>query len=169
MHFGDKESLIAAAAQCDKCLGWLEHCKAECCHVFTFYRTPRSDVRFLGDEVRMHLPLTPDLRKYYELHGARIEEGEIVVVPRAACEVSPTRLVVHMRCRELGSDMLCRIHDRGQPRCCRDFTFETAKDNRWVITPRCLYAYKLEALDASRNEPAWDMWGGAAGGRAAGQ
>jgi hypothetical protein len=70
-------------------------------------------------------------------------EDEIIIVPKSACEVTPTRLTVHMKCRELSDDYLCSIHEHGQPEGCRDFTAETALDDDWVLTPACLYAYKV--------------------------
>jgi hypothetical protein len=140
---GPNESLAEAASTCDDCLCWVEHCHAECCHVFTFRLTPRSDVVYLDDVVRIHAPVTEDLRLYYELHGARVED-EIIIVPKSACEVTPTRLTVHMTCRELGDDYLCSVHEDGQPVCCRDFTAETALHDDWVLMPTCLYAYKAK-------------------------
>lgn len=145
MHPADDEMLVEAAAQCEDCVGWVEFCQAECCHVFTFALTPRSDVVYLEDVVRIHTPLTQDTARYYELHGATVEEGEIVVVPRACCEVSASRLVVRMSCRELRDDCLCGIHDDDQPDCCRGFTLETVSDEGWLVTPRCLFLHKSSA------------------------
>ena len=152
MQIGDESPLAEAAAHCDDCLCWLENCEAECCHFFTFALTPRSDVVYLADEVRIHAPLTPDTKRYYELHGARVE-GEIVVVPRASCERSATRLVVNMRCKELQEDFLCALHDGAQPDCCADFTLETASTQGWVVTPRCLFAYKKRVLPRPTDDP----------------
>jgi hypothetical protein len=145
MPLGDKESLVEAAVHCDDCVGWLEHCKAECCQVFTFSLTPRSDVVYAEDTVRIHAPVTPDGQRYYELHGAHVD-GDFITVPRSACAVFTTRLVVTMPCRVLRDDLLCSLHDEGQPDCCADFTWETASQDDWVVTPRCLFAYKQEAL-----------------------
>jgi hypothetical protein len=78
------EALIASARECNDCVCWLDNCEAECCRVFTFYLTLRSDVSFGRDEVRLHTVMTPDMKRYYELHGAKVE-GDWVVVPRNAC------------------------------------------------------------------------------------
>jgi hypothetical protein len=149
MQHDDEDSLVEAARKCDDCLGWLEHCEAECCSVFTFYLTPRSDVVYLEDTVRIHAPMTPDLERYYALHGASVEEGEILVVRRANCEVSTTRLVVTMRCTELRDDFLCALHDGRQPESCAEFTRETASSDDWIVTPRCLLAYKAKVVSGS--------------------
>ena len=149
MEARDDESLMHAAAQCNDCVGWVDYCSAECCHVFTFFLTPRSDVVCVDDLVRIHTPLTRDAARYYELHGAEIEEGEYVVVPREHCQFSPTRLVVNMTCRELRDDFMCALHDGRQPDSCKDFTLETSSDSDWVVTPRCLFAYKARLPKAS--------------------
>lgn len=147
MPLSAEELLIEAATHCDDCLCWLEHCKAECCRVFTFSLTPRSDVVYSDDVVRIHAPVSADALKYYELHGAKVE-GDFIAVPRDACQVLPTQLVVRMRCRALQEDLLCELHGPGQPDCCRDFTWETASEDEWVVTPECLFAYKKKPLPA---------------------
>jgi hypothetical protein len=143
----NEAGLLAEAVECDNCLCWLEHCEAECCRVFTFYLTLRSDVAFGKDEVRLHTVMTPDLKRYYELHGARVE-GDWVVVPREACKTTLDRLEVYMTCRELRADNLCGLHKKGKPRACAELTLETAESGDYGITPRCLYGYKLEARSA---------------------
>lgn len=140
----EEASLVAAAMSCDDCLCWLEHCHSECCHVFTFSITPRSDVDYLEDVVRIHVPMTPDAKYYYELHGAQVE-GEFVIVPTSACEVSADRLVVKLTCGALGDEGLCELHDGRQPEACSGFTWETVSQGDWIVTPRCLFAYKLKA------------------------
>jgi hypothetical protein len=145
MPLSGGELMVEAAAHCADCLGWLEHCEAECCRVFAFLLTPRSDVVYAADTVRIHAPVTPDGQRYYELHGARVD-GDFITVPRSACAVSATRLVVTMSCRALRDDLLCSLHDvGGQPDYCADFTWETASQDGWVVTPKCLFAYKQEA------------------------
>jgi len=139
-----ESDLIAAARECDECVCWLEHCEAECCRVFTFHLTLRSDVAFGKDEVRLHTVMTPDMKRYYELHGAKVE-GDWVIVPRNACRTTLDRLDVYLTCRELRDDNLCGLHKRGKPRACADLTLETADSGEWSITPRCLYVYKLKA------------------------
>ena len=150
--------LLAAARRCDDCLCWLEQCEAECCRVFTFYLTLRSDIAFGPDTVRVHTVMTPDMKRYYELHGA-VVDGDYVTVPREACRTTLDLLEVFMTCRELREDGLCGLHRRGKPKACTDFTLETAGSREFGATPRCLYTYKLrlqsepgsqEPRDASR-------------------
>jgi hypothetical protein len=132
---------MRAAEHCNDCLGWLEHCHAECCTVFTFSVTPVSDVRYEGDEVVVRVPMTEDLRRYYELHGALVD-GELVAVARASCAKSPGRLAVHARCHALTEDHLCSLHANGKPECCSGFTAQTAHREYWVVPSSCLFAYK---------------------------
>ena len=153
MSFDDEQLLAEAATHCDSCMDWIEYCKAECCRGFAFELTPRSAVVYLEDTVRIRAPISPDLKRYYELHGAQILEGEIVVVPRANCQVSPTRLFIKMRCSGLQDNLLCALHEEGQPDCCKDFTLETVSDGDWIIPSRCLFKYKLKTLDGSSENP----------------
>ncbi len=149
---GESElDLVEAARQCDDCLGWLDRCEAECCGVFTFALRLRSDVLFGPDEVRLHTLLDADLNRYYELHGA-VVEGDWVIVPRDACVVTLDRLDVHMPCRELREDNHCRIHRTGKPAPCRNFSLENAASSDYVVMPRCLYRYKLEATSSQGAE-----------------
>jgi hypothetical protein len=143
----NERDLIAEARECDGCLCWLEHCEAECCRVFTFYLTLRSDVAFGKDEVRVHTVMTPDMKRYYELHGAKVE-GDWVIVPRDACRATLDKLEVYLTCRELTDDNLCGLHTRGKPQACRELTLETSSSADYIITPRCLYGYKIKARTA---------------------
>ncbi len=144
----EETDLIAEALECDDCTCWLEHCEAECCGEFTFTLSLRSDVSFGPDEVRVHTKMTPDLRRYYELHGAKVE-GEWVSFPRGACRTTLDRLYVDMPCTALRDDNLCRLHKTGKPRACAELTLETAASADYCLTPRCLYRYKLEASAGS--------------------
>ena len=138
------DSLIEAAKHCDECLCWLEHCEAECCHLFQFHLTPRSDVVYSDDVVRIHTPLTSDAVRYYRLHGATVDtEAEVVSVPRAACRIYPDMLVITMRCSALQDDGLCALHLEGKPQSCQDFNLESASGTDFGVTPRCLYSYKI--------------------------
>jgi len=140
-----EEALIEEARRCDNCLCWLEHCESECCNSFSFRLTPRRNVFYSQDEVRIRVHITPDFRKYFELHGAKIE-GNIVVFHKDNCDISPSRLFVTMRCTALHEDFLCRLHTEGKPDCCKNLSLETAQDGMYGITPRCLFAYKLKTL-----------------------
>jgi hypothetical protein len=150
MRPDDEESLVETAKHCEDCLGWVQHCEAECCRLFHFHLTPRSDVVYLEDVVRIHTPLTADTARYYELHGATVDlVGEVVVVPSASCDVSETQLLVAMRCNALREDFLCALHQGGKPECCEGFTWETASAGDSGLTPRCLFSYKLRGLAPS--------------------
>ena len=110
-----RDDLAALALECDECTCWLPQCEAECCKVFTFYLTLRSEVLFTNDEVRLHTAVTPDMKRYYELHGAKVE-GDWVIVPRDACKTTLDKVEVYMTCRSLRPDNLCALHDGASPR-----------------------------------------------------
>jgi len=140
----DETSLRQAALACEDCVGWLQHCEAECCTLFHFILTPRADIDYGTDVVHIHAFMSPDLARYYELHGAKLE-GDFVIVPRAACVVTPDMLTVNLRCTALGDDLLCRLHPDGKPESCTGLTLETAEDEEYDLTPRCLFRHKLAA------------------------
>ena len=143
MPVGDDRSLFEAAEQCDDCLGWLQVCEAECCRGFAFSLTRHADIEWGERVVQIHAPMTPETARYYGLHGAGVDrEDEVVTVPRAACTVEGDRLMVEMVCSALDGDLRCRVHGSGQPAICSEFTRETARTGRCVLTPRCLFAFK---------------------------
>jgi hypothetical protein len=139
------ESLVEEARKCDDCLCWLYHCESECCYHFIFNLNPQSDVVYKHDVIRIHIQITPDMRKYLELHGAKLE-GDIVVIPKENCDISPSRIFVTMRCTALQEDFLCRLHPDGKPDYCKNLSWETARDGNYEIGPRCLFGYKLKAI-----------------------
>ena len=144
MPVGDDRSLFEAAEQCDDCLCWLQVCEAECCRGFAFSLTPGADVLSSEATIRVHTPLSPDTVRYYELHRARVDvEAQVVVVPQASCSVVSGKLMVMMVCSALQPDCRCRLHGLDQPEVCSGYTLESAQSGRWVVTPRCLFAYKL--------------------------
>ena len=144
MSLGNEQSLVEAAETCDDCLPWLKHCEAECCRGFAFSLTPDGDVLSSEAMIRVHTPLTPDTIRYYELHGATVDvEAQVVIVRRSSCSVVAGRLMVTAVCSALDPDCLCRLHDGGQPEVCSGYTLEKARTGRWVVTPRCLFTYKL--------------------------
>jgi hypothetical protein len=140
-----EESLIEESRRCDNCLCWLKYCEAECCCHFNFRLTPQSDVFYSQTEVRIRVRVTPDLKKYLELHGIRIE-GDVVVIPNDNCDISQSRLSVTKRCTALQEDFLCRLHPDGKPDYCKQLSWETAREEGYEITPRCLFRYKMRTL-----------------------
>ncbi|MDR3686114.1 MAG: hypothetical protein P4L93_04040 [Coriobacteriia bacterium] len=134
------QELAAAAAECDDCRGWLEHCHAECCRDFTFAVGPASDVEFADDTVRVRASITWDVRRYLELHGAQVDD-DCITVPREAVSAMPDRLVVRMQCRALTRDDQCALHDGRQPLCCSGFTRLSASSGKWVVPPECRFAF----------------------------
>jgi hypothetical protein len=144
----DDEMLTREAACCDDCLPWLEHCHAECCSHFGFHLRPESDVTCDPHEVRLRLRLSRDAKRYYKLHGARVD-GDVLVLPAQSCEFLSDRIWVTMRCSALQEGLLCGLHPDRKPQLCTDLTLDTARDPAYRLTPRCLFRYKLRA--ASRD------------------
>lgn len=150
MKSASEASLIAEAERCDDCLCWVEHCESDCCTHLSFRLNPQSDVTYSRDTVKIRIRMTPDLQRYFELHGAQVE-GDAVVLATGSCDISPERVWVTARCGALQDDFLCRLHPDGKPECCKDFTWESAQEGDYVIPPRCLFAYKLKAATARRS------------------
>lgn len=141
----DDDALAREAASCDDCLPWLKHCEAECCSHINFGLPPGFEVPEGSGDVRLRVPMSADARRYYELHGARVE-GDVVVLPAEACVFLSGRIWVTLRCSALREDLLCGLHQSGRkPRVCRDLTLDTARDRAYRLTPRCLFRYKVRA------------------------
>jgi hypothetical protein len=83
----EQEALLEESLSCDDCLCWLHHCEAECCHGFNFRLKPFCNVKRVGDEVHVRTPLSPDLERYYELHGVHVRDGALIL-PASACDFS---------------------------------------------------------------------------------
>jgi hypothetical protein len=91
--------------------------------------------------------MTPDLEKYYTLHGIVIRD-DVLVLPRDACEVSTTRVTARIPCTALQDDHRCRLHPEGKPEVCKAFDLESARSGAYWLPPRCLYLYKTNAAGA---------------------
>lgn len=100
------------------------------------------------DELRIRAQLTPDLRRYLELRGAKIE-GDAIVVPMDRCTFSHGLIHVAMRCSALQQDYLCSLHPDKKPEVCSDLTERTAGDGTFWIPASCLFAYKMQIVDSS--------------------
>jgi hypothetical protein len=146
------EELAAAAAECEECTGWLEHCHAECCRDFSFAVSPSSEVEYGDATVRVLASVTDDVRRYLELHGA-VVDGDHVTVPSAAVSAMRGRLVVRMPCHALTEDDLCALHDGRQPLCCSEFTRSSAQSGRWIVPPNCRFALKHSSSPSADGEP----------------
>jgi hypothetical protein len=144
----DDETLTREAAGCDDCLPWLKHCHAECCNRFGFRLGPESNVTFGAHEVQIRLRLSRDAKRYYELHGARVD-GAVLMLPYQSCVFLSDRIWVTMPCSALQEGFLCGLHPDRKPHLCADLTLDTASDSAYRLTPRCLFRYKLRA--ASRD------------------
>jgi hypothetical protein len=138
----DEETLLEEARDCDDCVPWLKHCKAECCREFTFTLTSKGELDRSQPELRVRTQMSADLRRYLELRGAKVE-GSTIVVPMDRCTVSGGLVHVAMPCTALRSDYLCSLHPDGKPDVCRDLTLETARSGDYWIAPSCLFAYKM--------------------------
>ncbi len=141
----DERALLEAARSCDDCICWLEYCEAECCGGFNFRLNPQSWVDRDEHEVRIHVRLSEDSKRYYELHGARVGADE-VAVPVGCCEFSANHLHVSMPCSALQEDRLCSLHPDEKPEICKALSLETGETGAYVLTKRCLFAYKLRLM-----------------------
>ncbi|MBW2596502.1 MAG: hypothetical protein JRC93_11130, partial [Deltaproteobacteria bacterium] len=114
---------------------------------FRFAINPKSDVEKTDTELRVCILMTPDLKKYFSLHGVKIER-DVLVIPREKCTITKDLIAVDdMCCRELRDDYLCPLHPDGKPEGCKNVSWETALAGDCEITPKCLFTYKLKGLE----------------------
>ena len=97
------------------------------------------------------VPIDPDRKWYYELHGVKVE-GNLLSIPKEHCEFLPGVVIAHMRCELLIKDNLCAGHPDDKPEVCKGLTLETtrqalpmgsdAPEAGCRLTPNCLFNFK---------------------------
>ncbi len=143
-----KKTMVEEAKACDDCLCWLKYCKAECCSEFHFLVNPRSDVAIDHGILKLRIPMTPDRKWYYRLHGVKVVD-DVLHIPQEYSHFTPTLIVVRMKCNLLTEDNLCLGHPDSKPDFCKSLKLETAKKlsqlesgPRVFLTPNCLFNFK---------------------------
>ena len=134
-------TIMERAKSCDDCLCWLEYCEAECCSQFYFPIGPTSDVVIEDSVVKIRIPMTPDRKWYFELHGIEVQE-DVLLIPEEHCSFAPEIISVHMQCSLLTAEHLCSGHPEKKPDICRNVTLDNAKQDKCDLTPNCLFVYK---------------------------
>lgn len=142
---------IDKARHCDNCLCWLKYCKAECCKGFQCPIGPNANITIRDGIFRLPVPMNPDKRWYFELHGVRVD-GNVLIIPKKHAIFSPGLITVNMRCGLLTRQNLCAGHPDDKPDICRDLTWETTRnalpvgtevpEEGYRLTPNCLFNYK---------------------------
>ena len=146
-----KITMIEKAKGCDNCLCWLKYCDAECCKGFQCPVGSNTDTTVKDGVFRIRVPMNPDKKWYFELHGVKVE-GDVLNIPEVCCEFLPRLVTVHMRCELLTKDNLCAGHPDNKPEVCKGLTLETTKhalpmdadatEEGYRLTPNCLFNFK---------------------------
>ena len=134
------------ALDCHDCVTWLPRCHAMCCRVFSL--TVDNPAKYqTGEAATFSFPLRDaSLRWYYELHGAKVRHGTVFIYA-TDYEIIKNKVIIKARCDKLQDDLTCSGHPDNKPRCCRDFTLDTAealaKNDKVYITTDCLFRHKI--------------------------
>lgn len=129
------------AKTCNNCLCWLQYCAAECCSQFRFPTRPTSDIAVENDIVKVRIPLNPDRKWYFELHGIEVQD-DTLLIPRKHCILTRGLISVRMRCSLLTVEDLCSGHPENKPDICKNLTLDNVKKGKCDLTPKCLFMYK---------------------------
>jgi hypothetical protein len=154
--------MIDRARDCDNCLCWLQYCEAECCKGFQCPVGPNANIAIRGGMLRLPVPMNPDKKWYFELHGVQVD-GNVLIIPERHCQFSPRLVTVHMRCRLLTDTNLCDGHPDNKPDICRGLTWETTRNalpmgsvvpqEGYRLTPNCLFNYKKQVPTVQASDP----------------
>lgn len=133
---------IREAKGCKDCIGWLKHCKAECCKIVSL----NIDTKILEGNSRYLLikvkPISPSDQRYYRLRDVRYTRGtlqfrkdRIHIVGRRIFYLYPCKLL---------KDNLCTGHPNVKPQLCKSLTLDTANqlNQGFFVTDNCLFKYK---------------------------
>lgn len=133
---------LEKAKNCNHCFDWTNICEAECCKGFSFKKEYVEGLTITNRGVFAHvrLNLTPDLKRYYLLHGAVHRNNRLSIKAKSYFERDGEIHFVR-RCDYLTDDLKCRGHDK-KPRVCRELTEETYNTGLFGGTPNCLFKYK---------------------------
>ena len=142
----NKKELKKEASKCDGCLGWLHHCKAECCKEFKMAK--ETLVKRRGGYIT-NITMNGALIPYLILHGVSITQDKKAFIETYKYKVidEGTHLKFVRPCNALDENNLCTLHGTDkQPILCQ--AFDPCKPNdfgkRVYITPNCLANYKKE-------------------------
>ena len=139
------------ARTAQSCIDWHKHCNAECCRQFVIGTKIDHELK-KGDVLHLGMRMTPDTKWYYELHGVKVAHGQIHI-KLDDFTYTNGRLTIHRKCDKLTEDNRCSGHPNNKPNICKGFTIETARgEQRGLITPNCLFKYKIEAENHGTNE-----------------
>lgn len=130
------------AKGCNSCLLWHKHCKAECCKTMLFKVHLNKKPR-IGDKIILRMPeITPDMKWYYELHGVQIKK-DVLTMKLNRFTYKKGELMVHRTCDNLTNDLKCREWQSGnRPNMCKELNLETSQEERFHITPNCMFKHQ---------------------------
>ncbi len=134
------------AVKAKNCNDWRHICNAECCKQFRMNGITKS-LEFKDGKFMIQIRLTPDLIKYYKLHGVGYKDGYAIIDPMdfKMSSVPGHDIIIFERpCDWLTEDGLCSEHDSGKkPHICKVFD-ETKRKGRagMYASKNCLANYK---------------------------
>ena len=140
----DKKRYIEAS-NCDDCLSWHHHCKAECCKL-VFLRIDPDELKKAGKffTIKPKQPFEDliyyRLRDVEYLRGSlRFKKSRIIVVGRKVMYVYPCKLL---------KGNSCGGHPDNKPKLCKMLTLEIAKlpGQPFELTDNCLFKYKSKEV-----------------------
>ena len=131
---------ICEAKNCNDCLSWHKHCKAECCKIVFLNIDPellkKNENRLLNLKVGK---LSPSDTIYYQLRGVEYKNGGILRFPKKDIIVVGRNVMYVRACKRLDGN-LCEGHPDRKPKMCRDLTINTS--HKFTLTNNCLFRYK---------------------------
>lgn len=141
-----EQSLMQNAKTCKTCFEWHKHCHAECCKGYYVTVAHPESLR-KGSVLGISAILTPDLKRYYELHDARAAHGMVRIKLNDFRITGPHEVFIIERCKGLTEDLKCKFHGTiEQPKICGTPSMDTYHNipEGIKLTPNCMYKYKLE-------------------------
>jgi hypothetical protein len=140
------EDLKIKAENCKDCIGWLHHCRSECCKQFGIRMTNKQKIKKYSLIKFKIILLDPSMELYYELHGVKYVDGYLFIRMNYF-EWRDNLLIIKNKCKWLDEQGLCIAHPSrvgidNRPKMCSHLTNETKNDPRIILTPNCLFRYK---------------------------
>lgn len=119
------------------CISHHPVCKAACCKIIAIPFSKKRSFR-KGTVLHVKMSLSDDMKHYYELHGVTITDDGIGFIV-GDHRWQGNLLILQKKCRALGDDLLCTLHDTGlKPDVCKDFNEGCENLERYHIPNSCL-------------------------------
>jgi len=138
----DSERLVEAK-KCGGCVGWLKHCKAECCRI-VYINVEPSKVEAFGKYLNVAVPKDFSMsdRTYYLLRDVPLVRG-FLRFQKDRIHIIGRQVVYIYDCKFLEGN-LCKGHPDNKPDTCKFLTMDNLEllDGKIKLTDNCLFRYK---------------------------